>query len=152
MPLSLALDLISRCFVSYLGCLGAMGHMPSSLAVPSEGHPMMSARQQTPEMHFPVVKHCVTVCEVVHYCPKGIFKSSNFAFRGKIFVLTNSETIIGHNEVKCWGDILSSKTLKKRNIWAATMDVCPTLRLSVRRSKERKFWRRHTNVQFEISH
>lgn len=77
--------------------------------------------------------------EIVYYSWKSIFKSSNFAFKVKIFVLTNSETIIGHSEVKCWGDILSSKTLKKRNIWAATMDVCPSLRLSARRSKERRF-------------
>lgn len=44
------------------------------------------------------------------------FKKLQFYLKNKVFALTNSETIIGHSEVKCWGDILSSKTLKKRNI------------------------------------
>ena len=49
--------------------------------------------------------------------------------------LTNSVTIIGHNEVRCWGEILNKRTLKKRNICAATIEVCPTRRFSVSRSE-----------------
>lgn len=49
--------------------------------------------------------------------------------------LTNSVTIIGHKEVRCWGEILNNRTLKRRNICAATKEVCPTRRFSVSRSE-----------------
>lgn len=50
-------------------------------------------------------------------------------------ILTNSVIIVGQSEVRCWGDMRSSSTLKKRKTWAWRMGTWGSRRLSTRRSE-----------------
>lgn len=49
--------------------------------------------------------------------------------------VTSSVIMVGQSDVRCWGDMRSSNTLKKRNTWAWRMGTWGRRRLSTRRSK-----------------
>lgn len=52
--------------------------------------------------------------------------------------LTSSVIMVGQSEVRCWGDIRRSSTLKNRNTWAWRMGTWGRRRLSTSRSGHRK--------------
>lgn len=43
--------------------------------------------------------------------------------------------MVGQSEVRCWGDILKSNTLKNRNTWEWRVGTCGNRRLSTSRSE-----------------
>lgn len=90
---------------------------------------LLSAPAPSEERPEPVTCICESVCQ----CTESVW---GWVQRG--LILTSSVIMVGHSEVRCWGDIRRSSTLKNRNTWAWRMGTWGRRRLSTRRSKHKR--------------
>lgn len=89
---------------------------------------LLSAPAPSEERPEPVTCVWESVCQSI---------ASMWGWEQRGPILTSSVIMVGHSEVRCWGDIRRSSTLKNRNTWAWRMGTWGRRRLSTRRSEHR---------------